>query len=112
MTAIPVKQRDDFSAWLRSQGMTRVCSHQVARDPGKRWTFIRGGDGYIRAYDRPVAMKNWRSRKDRYTAGTVEVFHVRWKVDPQPGPNSWEGRRWDPYLHRFVYDERQNETAR
>ena len=32
----------------------------------------------------------------------VDFFIIRWKIDPQPGPNTWQRRQWDPYHHRYV----------
>lgn len=89
---IPIKQRDDFSAWLRKQGVVRIMSHAVARNPGKKWAFIRCGDGWTRVAANRRDLERKRARCARFCQGVSEVFIVSWKMDPQPGPNSWEKR--------------------
>lgn len=67
LPGIPIRQRDSFAAWLRKQGMVRYDSHQVARDPGRRWWIMRGSDGWVRAV--PAA-----------GFGSSKPPHIRWKV--------------------------------
>lgn len=108
---IPAKQRDDFSNYLRSKCMVvRRSSHEVAREPGARWLLVETQGGWVRAY----RVSDERARRQRqintilyylrskpfYGAGAYCV--IRWKVDPQPGPNSWQRRRYDPRLRRYV----------
>lgn len=107
---IPVKQRDDFAAYLRRDRVVRRDSHFVAREPGRHWLFVEIPGGWIRAIALP---KDHRSRqksintvlhmmRSKHFSRPGAWFVIRWKVDPQPGPNSWEGRVWDNYSRRYV----------
>jgi hypothetical protein len=109
---IPVKQRDDFAAYLREQRVVRAMSHNVARRPDRHWLFVETPGGWIRALALPsdresrqksinTALHFFRDpRNPWYRPGAW--FVIRWKVDPQPGPNSWEGKQWDNYHKRYV----------
>lgn len=108
---IPTKQRDDFAAYLRRNRVVRAMSHNVARNPGRYWLFVESPGGWVRAIalpsDRAERQKKintvlhlWRSpRNPWFHPG--RYFVIQWKVDPQPGPNSWEGRVWDNYRKRY-----------
>lgn len=109
---IPIKQRDDFSDYLRSKcRVTRSTSHDVARAPGRHWLVVEIGSGWLRAYrmsDDPEKRRKDKNTVLQYLRGSgpalrpLSYFMIRWKVDPQPGPNSWQRRRYDPYLRRYV----------
>lgn len=71
--------RADFAAYLRRQGVIRLHSHEVARDPTRKWWFVVCGDGYIRAWPSPGAVKAARRRIDRYCGGVRQIFTIRWK---------------------------------
>lgn len=107
---IPAKQRDDFAAYLRRNRVVRRNSYDVGRSPGHYWLFVETPGGWIRTVSLPEdrtarqkyindVLRRMRS-KHWYRPGSW--FVIRWKVDPQPGPNSWERRVWDNYHKRYA----------
>lgn len=74
--------RADFATYLRAKGVIRAQSHDVARDPGRRWWFIVCGDGFIRVADNLDTLRYRMARAQRYCGGVRQVFTIRWKYRP------------------------------
>ena len=74
--------RADFATYLRSKGVVRAQSHEVAQDPKRKWWFIVCGDGMIRVADNAPTLRYRLERAQRYCDGVVALYTIRWKHLP------------------------------
>lgn len=73
LPGIAVRSRPDLAHWLRLRGMVRYDSHQVARDPGRRWWIMRGSDGWVRA----VPVEGYSKSTPRFIRDKVSRAGIR-----------------------------------